>query len=118
MYKLGGIRMKQRILRQGLTALLCFVLPVCLLLEVLSGTAFAKDRRTVKVAFFPMEGYHEKKENGKYAGMDVEYLEALCRYTDWEIKFVECASWDEALQLVAQKKADLVGSAQDRKSVV
>ncbi|MCI9187446.1 MAG: EAL domain-containing protein [Oscillospiraceae bacterium] len=104
--------MKQRILRQGLTALLCFVLPVCLLLEVLSGTAFAKDRRTVKVAFFPMEGYHEKKENGKYAGMDVEYLEALCRYTDWEIKFVECASWDEALQLVAQKKADLVGSAQ------
>ena len=59
-----------------------------------------------------MEGYHEKREDGKYSGMDVEYLEALSRYAGWKIEYVECGSWDEALELVAQHKADLVGSAQ------
>ncbi|MDE6590004.1 MAG: transporter substrate-binding domain-containing protein, partial [Oscillospiraceae bacterium] len=76
------------------------------------GTYYAKDRRTVKVAFFPMEGYHEKKADGSLAGMDVEYLDSLRKYADWNIEFVECASWDDALSLLSQHRVDLVGSAQ------
>ena len=72
----------------------------------------AAQRRTVKVGFFPMEGYHEKKEDGSFTGMDVEYLEAVCDYVNWDIEYVECESWDSALQLLAEKKIDLVGSAQ------
>ena len=72
----------------------------------------AAQRRTVKVGFFPMEGYHEKKEDGSFTGMDVEYLEAVCDYVNWNIEYVECESWDGALQLLAEKKIDLVGSAQ------
>lgn len=59
-----------------------------------------------------MNGYHIKGEGGSYTGMDVEYLDALCNYTNWEIEYVECKDWDAALQLVADHKADLVGSAQ------
>ena len=59
-----------------------------------------------------MSGYNEKGADGKYTGMDVEYLDELCRYANWEIQYVECQSWDEALRLVSEKKADLVGSAQ------
>ncbi|MDE7262963.1 MAG: transporter substrate-binding domain-containing protein, partial [Oscillospiraceae bacterium] len=77
-----------------------------------SGAAYAKDRRNVKVAFFPMEGYHEKNADGSMAGMDVEYLDSLRKYADWNIEFVECGSWDEALTLLSQRKVDLVGSAQ------
>lgn len=73
---------------------------------------YGAQKRTVKVGFFPMEGYNEKNDDGTYGGMDVEYLEALCDYVNWEIEYVECDSWDAALKLLADKKIDLVGSAQ------
>lgn len=44
--------------------------------------------------------------------MDVSYLRALCDYVDWEIEYVKCDSWEQALQLLGEKKVDLVGSAQ------
>lgn len=72
----------------------------------------AAEKRHVKVAFFPMDGYHIANADGSYGGMDVEYLDALCDYVDWEIEYVECASWEEALQLLRDKQLDLVGSAQ------
>lgn len=92
--------------------LLIFTLAAGILGIWIPGAAYGKGSRTVKVAFFPMNGYHEKDADGRLTGMDVEYLDELCRFTDWDIEYVECESWDEALQLVAEKKADLVGSAQ------
>lgn len=76
------------------------------------GVAQAAQKRTVKVGFFPMEGYHERSEDGSYTGMDVEYLENLCDYVNWEIEYVSCGSWDEALARLEEKELDLVGSAQ------
>lgn len=72
----------------------------------------AATKRTVKVAFFPMDGYHIKNGGGSYDGMDVQYLSALCEYVDWNVEYVECESWDEALKLLSGKEVDLVGSAQ------
>lgn len=89
-----------------------FFLALCLMVGLCSGTAEAKDRRNVKVAFFPMGGYHEKDEDGSYTGMDVEYLDSLRKYAYWNIEYVECGSWDDALNLLSQHKVDLVGSAQ------
>lgn len=74
--------------------------------------ASAAEKRTVRVAFFPMEGYNEYREDGTCTGMDVEYLENLCEYVGWEIEYVTCDSWDGALQMLSDKKVDLVGSAQ------
>lgn len=90
---------------------------LCLLTLILSGMAAeevlaAAGKRTVRVAFFPMDGYNERGEDGSLTGMDVEYLDALCEYVNWEIEYVECADWDEALALLAEQKVDLVGSAQ------
>lgn len=72
----------------------------------------AEGNRSVKVAFFPMDGYHIKEGDESYDGMDVEYLNALCEYVDWNVEYVECESWDDALNLLLEKKVDLVGSAQ------
>lgn len=104
--------MKRTRIKQKMSRLLCFLLGIGLLTGLCPGTAYAKERRTVKVAFFPMEGYHEKNADGSIAGMDAEYLDSLRKYADWNIEFVECASWDEALALLSQHKIDLVGSAQ------
>lgn len=76
------------------------------------GFAYAKTPRTVKVAFFPMDGYHVFGADGSYGGMDVDYLNILCRYSGWEIEYVPCESWDEALQKLEEHAVDLVGSAQ------
>lgn len=95
-----------------LAARLCAGLVLLLLAAACLSSARAVDKRLVKVAFFPMEGYHEKKQDGSLTGMDVEYLDSLRRYVDWNIEFVECGSWDEALQMLSERKVDLVGSAQ------
>lgn len=74
--------------------------------------ARAQETRTVRVAFFPMEGYHTYSESDGYGGMDVAYLEELCVYTGWDIEYVNCDSWDDALAKLEAKEVDLVGSAQ------
>lgn len=85
---------------------------VCLLCTFFEGDTFAAEKRNVKVAFFPMDGYHIINSDGSFGGMDVEYLNALCEYANWEVEYVLCNSWEEALGLLRDKKIDLVGSAQ------
>ncbi len=92
--------------------LLLFIIGFGGILQMVSVQTKAADRRHVKVAFFPMEGYHELMEDGAYAGMDVEYLNALGEYTNWEIEYVTCKSWEDALQKLEAREVDLVGSAQ------
>lgn len=104
--------MKNMRLKRGAAFFLSFIVAVCMFGGLISDTACAAGKRTVKVAFFPMTGYNEKAEDGSLTGMDVEYLNEVCIYADWEIQYVECGSWDEALQLLKDKKVDLVGSAQ------
>ena len=97
---------------QNAAAWLCIGLILCLLPDSPLSTVHASNKRPVKVAFFPMEGYHDKNEDGSLTGMDVEYMENLLKYADWKLEFVECGSWDEALQLLSNREVDLVGTAQ------
>lgn len=76
------------------------------------GTVQGAEKRKVRVSFFPMDGYHETLPDGSLSGMDVEYLENLCDYVNWSIEYVPCESWEEALQMLADREVDLVGSAQ------
>lgn len=76
------------------------------------GVVQSAGKRTVRVSFFPMDGYHETLPDGTLSGMDVEYLENLCDFVNWNVEYVPCESWDEALQMLADKEVDLVGSAQ------
>lgn len=89
-----------------------FVWMLCVFCAFFEGDIYASEKRLVKVAFFPMDGYHIINADGSYGGMDVEYLNALCGYTGWEIEYVSCDSWEEALELLYNKQVDLVGSAQ------
>ena len=76
------------------------------------GVVRGAGKRTVRIGFFPMEGYNETNPDGSRTGMDVEYLEALNDYVNWNIEYVDCESWDDALTMLSEKKVDLVGSAQ------
>ena len=92
---------------RGLLAVMLLAICVCIGQEVL-----AAQKRTVKVAFFPMDGYHNVLEDGSFGGMDVEYLKVLCDYVNWKIEYIACDSWGMALEMLENKEVDLVGSAQ------
>ncbi len=68
--------------------------------------------RLVKVAFFPMEGYHTIYSNGAYGGLEVEYLQTVCEFVNWRVEYVPCNSWEEALSMLETQQVDLVGTAQ------
>lgn len=99
---------RKRFMRRGWILLLIIVF----LTVLFPVSVSAKDARTVRVAFFPMEGFHVYSEEEGYGGMDVSYLETLCGYTGWEIEYVDCESWDDALTKLEAGEVDLVGSAQ------
>lgn len=85
---------------------------LCVACIFIVGKTYASERRTVKVAFFPMDGYHIVNEDGSYGGMDVEYLDVISNYATWNIEYVICESWSDALDKLSNKEVDLVGSAQ------
>lgn len=98
---------------RGATLLLVLILVITLWAFVGSvGVVQGVEKRTVRVGFFPMEGYNETRADGSRTGMDVEYLNALSDYVNWNIEYVECESWDDALTMLLNKQVDLVGSAQ------
>lgn len=101
---------RQNNARKGLRSLLVAMLVI--LCVCIGQEAYAAQKRSVKVAFFPMDGYHNIGEDGSFEGMDVEYLNVLCDYVNWKVEFIECTSWETALQMLKDEEVDLVGSAQ------
>ena len=95
------------------TRFLVFMLVASLFISI-GGTGIVQgaEKRTVRVGFFPMEGYNETRADGSRTGMDVEYLDELSDYVNWNIEYVDCESWDDALTMLLNKQIDLVGSAQ------
>ncbi|MBQ7918728.1 MAG: EAL domain-containing protein [Lachnospiraceae bacterium] len=83
-----------------------------LFILVLGKDVYATQNRHVKVAFFPMDGYHIQNVDGSHGGMDVEYLNALSEYVNWELEYVTCDSWEDALAKLEAQEVDIVGSAQ------
>lgn len=92
----------------GMVLLLALILGAV----ILPWKVCAREPRTVRIGFFPMEGFHTYTETHGYDGLDIAYLERLCVYTGWQIECVECDSWDDALQKLQEREVDLVGSAQ------
>lgn len=101
-----------RRLKRVVACVLCMVIFAGIGSVLPESTVRGAQERTVKVGFFPMEGFNERDEEGNYSGMDVEYLAALCNYVNWDVQYVDCESWDDALRMLADKEIDLVGSAQ------
>ncbi len=91
---------------------LCALLTVLCVLGPWECSVSAASKRTVRIGCFPMQGYHDIAADGTVSGMDIEYMERVAAYTGWKLEYVICDSWDDALQRLADKQIDLVGSAQ------
>ena len=104
--------MKKTHWKKIIRGILALMQGTVILAALFSVTVRARQIRTVKVGFFPMEGFHTYSENDGYGGMDVDYLNELSGYTGWRLEYVKCDSWEDALDKLQMKEVDLVGSAQ------
>lgn len=103
----------RKILKKISLLILCVLVVTAAVPCAWISTANASDtKRVVRIAFFPMQGYNDIDENGNVTGMDVDYLEQVCHYTGWDLEYVQCGSWDDALEKLEAQEVDLVGSAQ------
>ena len=83
------------------------VLLLVLLSALSLAGAEARDRRTVKVAFYPEPVMCEKTSSGRRTGIAPEWLYAIVKRTGWQIEWVD-TTFPAALQLLREGKVDLV----------
>lgn len=100
-----------------------FLLAVILLCvaALTSVSVFAKDsaedetkRETVKVGYFPFEGYHMEDENGVKSGYGYDILQQMKIYENWKYEYVgydENISWDDAQGMLENGEIDMLTSA-------
>lgn len=92
--------------------ILALFFAVAFFTALICAPVYARESPAVRVAFFPMQGYHIYSDTDGYGGMEVAYLNELNVYTGWNIEYVDCDSWDDALKKLEAKEVDLVGTAQ------
>ena len=81
-----------------------------------AGAAFAASagRRTVRVGFFPFEGYHMMDAEGNRSGYGYDYLQKMLDFAGWTYEYVgyeDGIGWSDMLQMLQDGKIDLLTSA-------
>lgn len=91
-------------------------LTMALLYFVLSSPCAAEQHdaaaKTVRVAYFDLEDYYKKNTDGSIHSYDAAYLSMIAEYTDLHFEYVDCGTWDRALQMLKNHEVDLVGTMQ------
>lgn len=90
-----------------LTALFLFL--VCSLSVQAAEEKTVNEEKTVKVAYYPVACYNENVKEGEPWGLDVEYMQHLGTYCDWNIEYIYASDWNQAMQLLSDHEVDLLG---------
>jgi len=103
------MRRMMRYISAALVFLLTFLGP-------LSVSALAENdtRQTVRVGFFPFEGYHMVDEYGERSGYGYEYIQNMLNFADWKYEYIgyeENASWSDMLTMLQNGEIDMLTSA-------
>lgn len=89
---------------------LVWVLLVCFCLgqrEVIQ----AAEKRTVRVGFFPMEGFHAYNEAGQLEGYCVDYLNVVAGLTGWKYEYVELEDFMDCCNKLEAGEIDIMAPA-------
>lgn len=69
-------------------------------------------KEKIRVGFFPLEGFQEYDEQGEPIGYNVEYLDKIAEYIDWEYEYVHADTWVDALEMLDNKEIDILAPSQ------
>ncbi|MDD3218732.1 MAG: transporter substrate-binding domain-containing protein [Lachnospiraceae bacterium] len=113
---------KGLLLIQILCAVLTFILTMPFFMTRISGAEYGA-RKTVRVGFFPFDGYHMEDADGVKSGYGYDILHDMMIYENWNYEYVgyeDEISWDEAQDMLASGEIDLLTSAtmtEERKKI-
>ena len=89
---------------------ICCLVILCLLLPC--GSSNGRDRQLVRVAYFNIGDYYTEDSSGAVNSYDSEFLRAVEDYANVKFEFVDCGTWNNALNLLGEGRVDLIGTAQ------
>ena len=69
------------------------------------------EEHTLRVGYVGYHGFIVERKDGSYYGYGAEYLAKIAEYTGWHYEYVE-DDWKNLLQMLAEKKIDLLCMAQ------
>lgn len=81
-------------------------------MTITAPQVYAADNEVVRVAYFNMGDYYTVLPSGDVDSYDTEYLKKVSEYTDIQFEFVNCTSWEQALNMLANHEIDLLGTMQ------
>lgn len=77
------------------------------------GVAAEHNRKTIKVGFFELDGYHMIDGYGNKSGYGYDFLQMISRYMDVDFEYVGYEnSWDDMQKMLRNGEIDMVTSAQ------
>ena len=81
-------------------------------LPVLAADLQLTQTKTVRVGVFSLGRFHDFNESGEAVGYDMDYIEKISDYTHWNVEYVSCDSWTDALSKLDAGDIDLLAPAQ------
>lgn len=72
------------------------------------GRVSAKEGKTIRVGYYPMENYHWKNEAGNMVGYEVDYLNRIAEITGWNYEYIEADSWNDAMDMLRNGDIDML----------
>lgn len=83
---------------------------VCLFLVMqlgISAQAASAQKSSLRVAFYPLDGFFEYDAQGNETGYGVELLEKISQYTGIKFTYVAAESWESTKQMLLEDEADV-----------
>ena len=95
----------------------CFFLIAFFCFFLSPGFAFAgndaQEHRTVRVGFFPFEGYYSVDADGHRSGYGYELMQLMAMHTNWSYEYIDTVkTWQELEAMLLDGRLDMLTSVQ------
>lgn len=84
-----------------------FILWVVMLILMPASAYAARPVTTLRVSFYPLDGFFEYNAQGEEVGYGVELLNKISQYTGIQFEYVPAYSWESTKQMLLDGEADI-----------
>lgn len=96
-----------------------YVMYICLFLYCMFffsadcyGQTDLSQREVIKVGYYNIDNYYYVDEDDNLISLDVDYLNKISEYTNYSFVYVDCKTWENALNMLSNHEIDLLGTMQ------